>query len=177
MPGLGFACLWLPLFHQPLSFSCLLSSVKASWICVCPLWRCFTVIPSHFLVFSLLRWAVWVLKVSHCKAFPPPSKHASKPCLCPFGSELLLFPFLKDQQQNDLYYSSNGEPSAPFSGKILSPHKLADPTQCPPARQGAGSSCCVACFIGPSYLLARCYFLRCDSPFCRYDPYSFALDV
>lgn len=108
------------------------------------------------------------------------SMHPS-PVFVLVSSELLLFlsffSFLKDQQQNDLYCSHNGESSAPFSGKILSPHKLAAHTQCPSPTQGSGSSCYAACFIGPSYLLARCYFLRCDTPFCRSEPYSFALGM
>lgn len=87
------------------------------------------------------------------------------------------FSLLKYQQENDLYYSSNGGPNAPFNGKIPSPYRFVVHTRCPSPRQDTGSSCYLVCFLEPSHLLACCCFLRCDCPSCRYEPYSFALGM
>lgn len=84
------------------------------------------------------------------KAFPPAFKaFVQAPSLSFSVLNFRLLPAFSLLKQQHFYYSSNGDPNAPLSCKLLSPHKLAVLTQRPSPWQGTGSSCYIACFIGP----------------------------
>lgn len=137
----------------------------------------FALLPSHFLIFSLLsRLSSPSLSLqgfysslqSNC---PGPIFVLDFSCLFPvfWG----LFCLFKHQQQDEIMCTI-------LVMMILMPHLVVKSFLLTSwlfthsaHHQGShhpGSSCYIAYFLGHSYFLPCCPFLRCRHPFCRYDP-------